>query len=385
MWFIFGLITLISFTLYAAYKRLNASWSGTQSSCENSAYEYKVLRSKHGISGLLIGIKGPVGYDFIFKDETWSDRLFKSVGIAEEHQVGHDQFDDNIYIVSDDSQLLDHLSAQDDIIHATLNIFNSSPVFDCKTKQVRCHSGRLWIRFKTQSGFDESKIKDLACNVITSLHAIKDALAIFPRQTTSKWKDPFVFKAAIILAISTGLAINGVVHLLRLSVIKTPFTIDDDALFINSAILGGALILVLVITTAFILKRSARTHLVLIELLFIGSFGAVSTAFAELRDINIEFDTSRAVQYEAQVQKMRISRGRRSTSYYLYLDDWTKESRQKKIKVSRRFYRRITIGDYINLTQHNGYLDMRWIKSLEKSNRKGNIPFGGFMNLNHFK
>jgi len=385
MWFIFGLITLISFTFYAAYKRLNASWSGTKSSCDDNAYEYKVLRSKYGITGLLVGVKGPIGYDFIFKDETWSDRLFKSVGIAEEHQVGHNQFDDNVYIVSDDMQLLNHLTHQNAIINATLNIFNASPVFNCKVKQVRCNSGRLWIKFKTQSGFDENKIKEIACNVIPSLQAIKDTLAISPRQVTSKWKDPFVFRAAVFLAISTGLAINGAIHLFRLSVIKVPFTVDDNTLLLNAAILGAGLILVLMITSIVFLKKSARTHLVLIELLFIGSFGAVSTAFAELRDINIEFDTSREEQYESQVQKMRFSRGRHSTSYYLYLDDWTKESRQKKIQVSSNFYRRVSIGDYIDLKQHNGYLGMRWVKNLKKSDRKGKIPFGGFIDLNHFK
>lgn len=51
--------------------------------------------------------------------------------------------------------------------------------------------------------------------------------------------------------------------------------------------------------------KHARTHLVLIHLIFIGTFGSMSSAFAELRDVNIEFDRARATVIPMRVEDKR--------------------------------------------------------------------------------
>ncbi|MGD8569853.1 MAG: hypothetical protein PVJ39_17335, partial [Gammaproteobacteria bacterium] len=187
-----------------------------------------------------------------------------------------------------------------------------------------------------------------------------------PLSLGSKWRDPFVIKSAIILAISSGLAINGLIHLVRLTWIKLPFTVDSSQLLMDSVYWGAGIVITLLLSALVMLGRSARTHLVMIELILIGSFGAISTTAAELRDINIELDESRGHSYEVKALDKKITRSRRSSSYYLYVNDWNKEHARKKVKVPSDIYYSIEIGDLLLVKQKNGFLNYRWVESLSK-------------------
>lgn len=367
MWFVFGVITLISFSVYFWYKRIKASWSGTTGSLNGVSFQYKRLRSKNGITGLLVGIDGPEGYDYAFKHETSIDRFFKFVGLSNEHQIGNKEFDDLVYVVSDNSQLHRQISSNTTITKAVIEIFKSSTKFNCKAKEIRNNSGRLWVKFKTNSGFDEKNVLKQSSEIAGILKTIANEIEQIPQLSNREWSDPFVIKASIILAVSTGLAVNGLTHLMRLIWSKVPFTVDSQQLFADSIYWGSGIIFTLIIVAVIILGRSARTHLVMIELLLIGTFGAISTSFAELRDINIEFDESIAAEYEVKALEKRISRGRRgSKSYYLYLNDWNKEEKRRTVKVSGDFYRSVSIGEKIIIRQKDGYLNYRWVESIER-------------------
>lgn len=366
MWFLFGFITLISFSIYFAYKRINAAWKGVAGNTNGVSYQYALLKNKSTIIGLLLGIEGASGYDFSFKKETWYDRLSKFIGLSAEYQAGNKDFDNLVYVVSDDAELLKQISTNISTVEMMLDIFSSGENFNCKIKEVRCNSGRLWVKFKTTGGFEETKVAGLAAFLVPLLQNVSNELAKVPPIASKKWRDPFVVKAAIILAISTGLAINGLVHLLRLQQINEPFTVDTDQLLLGSAYWGAGIIISLLIATIIFLGRSARTHLVLIELLIVGSFGAASTSFTELRDINIELDQTPGTEYQAKTLGKTISKGRRSTSYYLYMEDWNKEESQKKVKVSSDFYHQTSVGDHLIILQKNGCLKYRWVERIDK-------------------
>lgn len=366
MWFAFGIITLISFSVFFGYRRFRAHWKGTDAVTNGVSWQYKLLRSKYGITGALIGIEGPKGYEFSFKPERWYDRLCKAIGLSTEHQVGNAEFDELVYIVSDDNHLHRHVSINPAILDAVLRIFRLDDVHRSKVKALRCGSGRLWVEIGARRGFDEANVARLGPEIVPWLRKIGDALGSAPVRTVSKWRDPFVIKATIILAISTGLAVNGGVHLMRLLWTKIPFTIDSNALLMNAVAIGALVTGALVLATLFLLGRSARAHLVLIEILLVGSFGATATAFTELRDANMELDRSAAATYQARTLDKRISRGRRSSSYYLYLEDWNREEPSKKIEVPGSFYRQIAVGEQLVVRQKPGYFKYRWVEALEK-------------------
>lgn len=366
MWFAFGIITLISFSVFFGYRRFRASWKGVAAVTDGVSWQYKLLRSKYGIRGALIGIEGPKGYEFSFKQERWYDRLCKAIGLSAEHQVGNAEFDELVYIVSDDNHLHRQVSVNPAIVDAVLRIFRLDDEHLSKVKALRCGSGRLWLEIGARSGFDEGNVARLGPEIVPLMRKISDALGSAPVRAGSKWRDPFVMKAAVILAISTGLAVNGGVHLARLLWTKIPFTIDSNALLMNAAVIGVFVTGALVVATLFLLGRSARTHLVLIEILLVGSFGATATAFTELRDANIELDQSAAVTYQARTLDKRINRGRRSSSYYLYLEDWNREEPRRKIEVSSSFYHQVAVGEQLVVHQKPGHFKYRWVEALEK-------------------
>ena len=366
MWFIFGFITLISFSLYFTYKRINAAWKGEQGFTSGISYQYKILRNKHGIVGVMIGIDGPREFDYTFKKENSVDRFCKFIGLSVEHQTGNKEFDDLVYIVSDNLQLHRLISVNNKILNTVIELFKSDKKFNCELKEIRNNSGRLWLKYRTKSGFNEIQVPEISSGVVSLLQTIAGELEQIPQYAINKWKDPFVIKAAIILAISTALAINGLVHIVRLVWTRIPFIVDTKQLILDSLYWGVGIIIFLFVITLFLLGRSARTHLVMVELLFIGMFGAITTAFIEMRDMNIELDNSAATMYEVKAVNKRISRSRRSTSYHLYLEDWNKEEARKNVTVSSDFYRSVSVGDSLVVRQKSGYLKYRWVESIQK-------------------
>lgn len=223
------------------------------------------------------------------------------------------------------------------------------------------------MKFKATKGFEEDDISKVASSVVPLLQQATDGLSkAFPTSIAGKWKDPFVIQAGIILAISTGLAVNGTVQLVRLIWNKVPFTLDTTAMLIDSLYWGAGIVVFLIVLTLGLLGRTARAHLVLIELIFVGSFGAASTSFVELRDINMEFDQSAGVTHQVKTLDKQINRGSKSTSYNLYLQDWNARNFRNKIQVSGNFYRNVSIGESLIIKQKSGYLKYRWVESIGK-------------------
>ncbi len=368
MWFVFGFITLISVAALSAYLRIHAGWKGKPGRVGDLPYQYKVLRSKYGITGFLLGAAGAPGYDFTFKRESSVDRFFKSIGVSSEYQVGNREFDQLVYVVSDNAQLHRQISSRPAIVDAVVRIFAAVESHGCRVREIRNSSGRLWVRMKTaRKQFKEAELSGIAEEVVPLLGTIGGELERAPLAPSSRWRDPFVLKAALILALSTGLAINGAVQLVRLIWTTVPFTLDGRALLVGSLWWGGGIVAALVVVSLLLLGRSARAHLVLIELLVVGSLGAVSSAFMEMRDLNMELDRAPAVEYRVMTHYTQASRSGRSTSYYVYVDDWTRESPVRRVEVSSGFYHRVNKGDELVVRQRPGYLGYRWVESVEKS------------------
>ncbi len=368
MWFLFGFITIVGFCFYAAYKKLNASWIGTIGSCSGLKYQSTELRNKYKIVGFLIGIESHEDADYTFKGESGVDRWFKSIGISSEFQVGKKEFDELVYIVTDNTDFQKHISSNEEILNSVIEIFKVGDKYGHTTKEIRHNSGKLWVKFKSGVKVKAGDVDKISSEIVPLLGKIDQQIKSVKFSSINKWKDPFVIKAVVILAISTGLTLNGLAHIMRFIWGDIPFTLDVYPLFIDSIIYGSIVILVLITSTFILLGRSARTHLVIIELLIVGYFGAVSTSFAELRDLNMELDHSSSIEFGVQANKKRISRQKNSTNYYVYVDDWTEEKTAKRVEVSGGFYHSILVGDKLIISQKDGFLNYKWVESIRKHN-----------------
>jgi len=112
MFFIPALISVASFVTGASWQRSKSRWRGIPKDMDGVNYEYKLKKYRTpGLSDMVpaaptrIAVKAPELYDFEFKRETWVDRFFKWLGLSRKYQVGRSNFDDAIYIASDDSGL----------------------------------------------------------------------------------------------------------------------------------------------------------------------------------------------------------------------------------------------------------------------------------------
>lgn len=370
MWFVFGLITLISFSVYFGIKRFEASWQGERSVNQGQPFSYQFVRNKGKTQKFMVGIDAPREFDFSFKRESGWDRFFKWLGLSVEHEVGTLEFDKLVYVVSNDSHFLDKVTAIPNVVEAVTELFKLNH-YGCQVTEVRCANGRLWAIFRV--GGESRDEKDLPVlplifpRAAELLHEVSLALKLNLPIDRGTRRDPFILRAIFILAISTGLAVNGVTHVLRLMMLGDAFTVDTAQLWWYSAYVAAILLVFLIALAIYLLGRSARAHLVLIELVLIGSLGAVMTAFAEIRDLNMEMDTSFVASYETSILDKTISRSRKGgTRYYVRVADWNGESDSHKFQVSRDFYDHVSYGERLRINQRAGYLGLRWVESFHR-------------------
>jgi hypothetical protein len=201
--------------------------------------------------------------------------------------------------------------------------------------------------------------------VVPLLIELAALLAKVDRHTGAKKRDPFIWRAALILSISSGLAINGGVHLVRKLSTDFPVVVDDAALLYFSVLWAIGIVAALVFVAIVALGSTARTHLVLIELVLVGSFGAFTTAWVGRHDINIEWDREPATVYTAKVLgKHCVGRRQGNCTYYLLTDGWPGRDFGEEIKVSSDVYSDIAIGKNIRIRQKPGYLGYRWVEDI---------------------
>lgn len=271
-----------------------------------------------------------------------------------------------MYVVSDDELLHMQVSLNNEISEVAIRLLSFQDNDGNHVKEVRCNSGRIWFHFPTSSDFEEEHVDFLARRLLSHLKAISDSLMKVGFRDKKACKDPFILKAAVILAISSGLFFNGLAQSYRINLMDIPFTIDTALLRTDAIIYGSGILAIMVLATFYILGRSARTHLVLIELLLFGTAGVGLTMHAQLRDLNMDMDISAITEHAVHVYSKKKVGGRRSTSYYMNIDDWTDEQRRRKVEISGSFYAKISTGDKVLVQQRDGYLGYRWVENLTR-------------------
>ena len=371
MWFVFGFFSLIGFVVYSLRQRATANWIGTRSSVRRKTYEYEVLThriyrsDKTQSVGLRMGVTAPAVYDFSFKPEKWRDWLSKRIGFSVEYQTGDVEFDKAVYILSNDARIHATLSQNAALRADILRVFSVVAPHSAVLKEVRCSGGRIWVHYKLKSELNRAQIPVLAEQVVPALSRLAADLGNATVAGAPRLYDRFVLRAAIILAISTGLALNGGAHMVRLFFIPIPFTLDNSTLILWAIYCGAGLLALLVLAVVLFLGRSARAHVVLLEVLLVGSLGAVLTSFVELRDLNMEWDQQPAVSYEVRTVSKRISKGRRRPNiYYLTISGWPNKNTTSEIRVWSSLYHRTDRGAELVLLQKPGFLKVPWVAAV---------------------
>jgi hypothetical protein len=364
MWFLFGFITLTAACISSLLWRLKVSWHGSDERAGGIAFEYDVTTYKSRVSLIRVGVACEKAFTFTLKPEGTFDRFSKAIGLTKECQTGNAAFDDTIYVLSDDLALHRMLQLDANLrdnIMRLVEVCNT----DGKLKSINAHNGRLWVVVDPVTR-DKTEAKTVAGGIAPALDHLAGAFAT-KGGTVRDDRDPFPFRAACVLAVSTGLAINGAVELARMIPGDFPFMRDTLAPAPGALILGVTGILVLIVFALWFMGRSARTHLVLIELLLVGSFGAVTTAYAELRDFNMEYDrhpievahASVAGTYDTYTRRRR---GGKTRHCHVRMIGWPVADRETEREMSCGFADRLHSGTMLDVRQHAGALGWPWIE-----------------------
>ena len=360
MWFLFGFVTLVAAIGFEFWRRHTLLWT-PDDKC--GGYDYKFLKSKNGTTGLLLGTECSSGANFLIKKQTFTDSFFKRLGVSREFETGDLAFDATCYLATDCKELHQILVDKPKLRTAIKVILEFSGG-GFKAAAIYCRGGRVWIEFDTDIVRSDDGINLIVKKLGHPLSSIVNEITDFAK-TGQNWKDPFVHKAIIILAVSSAFVINAAIQFYRTTFNDLPFILYPKEIAIDALVYSFIVLTILILITLYWLKRSARTHLVLVELVTVGAIGLFSSIGLEMRDINIEFDKSKPEFFETKIISMHVSKGKRGTTYSMKVKNWNCECGNLSIGISNSTYNLASISDPVMIAQRNGYLGYTWISAVD--------------------
>lgn len=367
MWFCFGFITLIGFSVYFYRLGSAASWRGGFKPFGVLDYEVEYVTNKDSSKYLrfLIGVRVPAHYSFTLKRENWIDRFWKWIGLSVEHQVGRDDFDKLIYVASNDEPFLKQMTADAGLLSLLVRLF-SAKRYGCYVKEVHCHQGRLWavvkigslFNTKTDYPYHDKVERELAQVLDQAGQRLRDAQPLQPPQG----RDIFRLRAVAIVSVCSALGVNGFLHWFRLMLDRTT-TLDLSQLLLCTGTAALGILCVFLVLTVCLLGRSAQAHLTMSKLMLLLSLGALLTGFCAVRDFNIDMDgqAAKVVVLKVVEKKMRKSD--------LLLETRRMDNNEaiRSISVSHGFYDNTQIGDTVFIDVHAGYLGIPWFDTIRRA------------------
>jgi hypothetical protein len=282
-----------------------------------------------------------------------------------EGEIGHGRFDQALYLVADDPQVVGALRRDRALADALLALFAHASGSITKVRRVRCRGGWLRVRVSTNAASD-------AASMITSAIApdLKAAADVLGAHGTSAQPDTLWWRSTVLVAIAGGLAVNAAINGLRAGIGGLPETLDKAAIWTLALPVGLVGAAALVGATLLLLGRTSRAHLVLLEVLLLGAPGALGTAAVELRDFNIEADTSEPTTHDTDVASRHESRSRKGgRSYHVELSGWPGSGGDVEFRVSSSEYARSVPGTPVEVRVRDGYLGWAWLESYEPRRR----------------
>lgn len=332
---------------------------------DGAAWRYRILRGKHGVTGLQVGIETADVARFVLRREGWFDRVGKRLGLAREWQTSDEQFDGRVYIQSDDVRLHEALSL-DTALRAAILALLQLP----RVSRIQMQAGVLWIqagydRQRDGKGRNEELTLALAGEVLPLLQTVARQLA---RQQAPEWeraRDPGLTRYRVAL---TAALVLGFAGLLALLVMRTGTRLPRALLFehIHARALQTALLLLVIAVPGvlWLLGRRARTHFVIAALLFVTAPGAWCAAAAYFERTNNRGAVP-ATPFLAQVTDLRREQRKNRYTYRVEFAAMPDPRMSRRLSVSAGLWQQLAIGQCVNLDIRSGTLGDPWLAGIE--------------------
>lgn len=375
MWFYLGIFT----TAIALIIRFHQKFS-IQSALQNRPKDLIPASGQYKFNWIPATDKVPAtGYieiacetslQFSARVEKEFDRFAKYVGLAYECQTGYETLDEKVYLSSITQEDADAIGQNTELSSLILECIlgQSNPAENTSGNELICDGKQLYLKTiyqknvaVAQTHFIENKRK--------LLQALAKQLQGLPAQSPHFWKVPTQRNTAIVLALSSAIAVVGGLEFVRFIILSdndlfAPWALAPSAFLIG---LFGGLLLILFVLIG--IKPSARRHLILAEVCLFGFSGLTFASYGWLYDINQRWDTSPTEVRVAQVtDKYSVYHRRRRSSYHTYhlRIQPSAPPLEDSIKISNGLYNRVEIGQNIEISIKNGYLNHPWLENIER-------------------
>ncbi|HEX4910726.1 MAG TPA: hypothetical protein VFV64_08190 [Permianibacter sp.] len=361
---------LLSFA-YFFYQRRYAAWNGESwqpprhwPAAPAPTYLRSLSTGKKG-GHLKLGLECPAHFDFQIGPERAIDKFFKAVGLTHELQLDEPGFDESIYVGCDDLyliRLLKRSPAARSAIHGLMtrergNLMGRVSLFG--------RGGRVWLQGSVDADIEAADLAGLLQSDADDLLCLQQALAQLPTMMIEPVANRMRWQAAAIATVAAALASCAIVGWAA-HAMDSSKQLALSALLWDSVLISAVLWLSLVAATVVLLVRTARFHLVLLEVVLFGSWGMFGSVSNAKMHINMAHDESPAITRCVEVVDKRISRSSKGRkSYYVQLASWQMANGEwqhgLEWKVSSAEYQSMSIGSSVAFAEYRGTLGFPWL------------------------
>jgi hypothetical protein len=365
MWFTLGLVSLTAFVSYHLYRKLHWSWGWTDDLGQHLAKgkRYKLDHDENkGNHTFRFGVVCNKSFHFRIKRETAWDRYAKSLRLSVEQTFNDPEFDETFYVVSDNPVLTRELSEVPAFRAVLKALFR-----DKNLRRLTCEGQHLVAEYRLGSGEGSPghyQKPTTVHGIVSALHEISDYLALL--DDSGATRDPYVWKAAFLVSLASGILFLGLAELVRFGKIQSfdPL-LASWPLFRESLLASVVILCAWLILAAAWLRGSSHAHIVMGEILVSGGLGLVMGTYLFARDLNCEWDNAPAQVYFAEVIEKHHHRHRKAPdTYSLSIVHRGIGILPPSVEVTFRDYQRVHEQELVELHIKPGLMGHAWLQQV---------------------
>jgi TonB family protein len=316
-----------------------------------------------------VGFDIPDTLRIVMRRESEFDRLAQIVGIAHEWKTQDERFDQSIYVVSDDVEMLQALSR-----NATLRNDICELLADPAVEALHCGFGSIWVDCKSSvagaSSNEDSVIGEkVARRLWKTLDPVRAQFEALQLQEWRNERDPAFRQEQLFLGIAALVGILGALAMLTTLGVDLPRPLVESGIVRHAGVAALATSVVLALALFAILGRTSRTHLVLLEIFLVAGPGAWLIGESYYQQFNQNADRAPPAEFVTRIAGKHYSRSRRSTSYYISVDHWPDTRIDRTLQVTFAVYKRLSRGQCVDFELHPGALGDLWLRAIKSSDQ----------------
>lgn len=360
MWFVIKIIILSGSFLcrFFAKKIFKNSNAKTKIEVDNQIlFISKDVKKDGKVISTTINMDFECNAIFKLSPEKWYDRFFKFLGLTIEIQTGEKQFDEAIYIASDNIHFKDEIRKDIQSRVLILELLAQGAQF------VECNGSTLKMRF---SG-DKSGHADLMQLCVNLKKQLID-MRVSPHQFFS---DPFATKVLFVEALIWSLGGYALAGFLEWNLQKQDRYLEIFPVVKMGLLCGLAIAGVILFLIFLLLRDSSRGHRIIVECFFVLLLSLPVGGVSAISDYNIQMDQSVPTTVKAKVTNLnkirhRSSKGRVSYSYHLSVSSESSPILiPPQIEISASLFASLVVGGEVKIVVSKGKLNFAWYKSIE--------------------